>query len=87
MPEEAPQERISGRNGRGPGEPVRGELLREVNARIRDVADASSDGLEFVCECGDGECEAMVMLSMKEYDGIRVGYGDVLAVGHRSDRA
>ncbi len=84
MTEQSPHERISGRNGRGgPGEPVRSELLREVNDRIREVGDSPrSDGLEFVCECGGGECEEMVLLSLTQYDGIRVGAGDVLAVGH-----
>ena len=80
-----PRERETDRGGRGDGEPVRSELLREVNERIREVGregDRLPDGLEFVCECGNGGCEAMVELSASAYDGIRRGEGLVLAAGH-----
>jgi len=66
-------------------EPLRSELLREVNNRIREVGEPSQardDGLEFICECGGRGCEEMVMLSVNEYDGIRLATGSVLAVGH-----
>jgi hypothetical protein len=79
----APQE--NGANARGNGAPVRSELLREVNNRVREVGREGAEsvsGLEFVCECGDGECVAMVDLTVEEYDGIRLGSGFVLAVGH-----
>jgi len=79
-PEQAPE-----RNTRGQGEPLRSELLREVNERIREVGNDSgspASGLEFVCECGGRSCEAMVELSRDEYDGIRHGAGLVLANGH-----
>jgi hypothetical protein len=63
---------------------VRSELLREVNDRIRKVGEPSMpvSGVEFVCECGGRRCEAMVKLTFDQYDGIRLGTGHVLAVGH-----
>jgi hypothetical protein len=71
------------RNGRGEGAPVRSELLREVNERIREVGRSGSLGsLEFVCECGGGDCVATVELTAREYDDIRLGAGLVLAQGH-----
>ena len=78
-----PQGQRSERNGRGEGGPVREELLREVNDRIREVGlDGSVDSLEFVCECGGGGCAAMVELTAGEYEGIRLQAGFVLAAGH-----
>ena len=81
------EENGNGRPGRGEGGPVRSELLREVNERIREVgrdADGRAQSLEFVCECGGSDCVAMVELSAGEYDGIRVGPGLILATGHAS---
>jgi hypothetical protein len=76
-------EQGTGRNGRGDGAPVRGELLREVNERIREVGrNGSVASLEFLCECGGGDCVAMVELTTREYDGIRLGTGHVLAEDH-----
>lgn len=78
--------REPGKNARGQSEPVRSELLQEVNDRIREVG-RDSEGrvnLEFVCECGGSGCEAMVNLTGAEYDGIRLGTGRVLAPGHAS---
>jgi hypothetical protein len=70
-------------NGRGDGAPVRSELLREVNERIREVGrNGSAASLEFVCECGGGDCVAMVELPPGEYDGIRSEARFVLAAGH-----
>jgi len=39
-------------------------------------------GLEFVCECGGGDCVAMVELTTGEYDGIRKTTKLVLAPEH-----
>jgi hypothetical protein len=70
----------------GRGEPLRSELLREVNQRIREVGREGDApvlvSLEFVCECGGGGCEEMVPLSAHDYDGIRLGSGLILAMGH-----
>jgi len=70
---------------RGDGRPVRSELLREVNDRIREVSrEAGVSNLEFVCECGGGDCVAMVELTNGEYDGIRKMTKLVLAPDHVS---
>jgi hypothetical protein len=56
-----------------------------VNERIREVGrngDGPVSDLEFVCECGGGDCVAMVELTAGEYDGIRLGSRLVLAAGH-----
>jgi len=80
-----PNREEAARNGRGDGAPVRSEVLREVNERVREVGrdgHGSLNSLEFICECGDGGCVAMVELPIGEYDHIRLGTGLVLAVGH-----
>jgi hypothetical protein len=80
-----PQRPDNGIHARGNGAPVRSELLREVNDRIREVGregTESINGLEFVCECGDGDCVALVKLTVTDYDGIRGETGFVLALDH-----
>ena len=62
---------------------MRSELLREVNERIREVGrGGSASSMEFVCECGCGECVAMVELTTRDYDDIRRETGLVVAEGH-----
>ena len=78
-----PERHEAGRDAPGEGVPVRSELLREVNERIREVGrDGHGAALEFVCECGGGECVSLVQLTFGEYDGIRLGTGLVLAADH-----
>ena len=80
-----PKREDGARTGRGDGAPVRSEMLREVNERIREVGrngHGSLSGLEFICECGGGHCMAMVELTTGEYDRIRLGTGLVLAASH-----
>lgn len=70
-------------NGRGDGQPVRSELLREVNDRIREVGrEGDFPSLEFVCECGNGGCIEVVELTAAEYDRIRAKSGVVFAADH-----
>lgn len=45
-------------------------LWREVNERIKLVAETSSD-MEFLCECADLECTQTIKLSIAEYEHIR----------------
>ena len=80
-----PRREEAARNGRGDGAPVRSEVLREVNERVREVGrdgHGSLNSLEFICECGGGDCVAMVELTTGEYDHIRLGTGLVLAADH-----
>ena len=70
-------------NGRGDGQPVRSELLREVNDRIREVGrEGDFPSLEFVCDCGNGGCVEVVELTTADYDSIREQTALVLAAGH-----
>ena len=66
--------------------PVRVELLREVNDRIREIGDGFDhprDGIEFICECGANGCVARASLHPEEYDRLRAHTGSrVLASGH-----
>ncbi len=43
--------------------------FREINERLeRDLLRLQVDGLqEFICECGDGECAELVLLTLAEY--------------------
>jgi hypothetical protein len=71
------------------------ELLVEVNESIRELAARSgrADSLEweFVCECGDDQCDERVSLSLEAYDALRRGGRPALAPPHldmaRSTRA
>lgn len=45
-------------------------LLREVNERIAEVSEAVGE-VEFICECADLSCQALLDMSMVEYEAIR----------------
>ena len=67
-------------------------LLREVNDRIQEVGEHLSvvpdDGqLDFRCECGRPDCDALVSLTVSEYEHVRSD-NDRFAVtpGHEDDR-
>jgi hypothetical protein len=45
-------------------------LWREVNERIRAVAETSGN-VEFLCECANIECTETITLSVAEYERIR----------------
>jgi hypothetical protein len=55
--------------------------LREVNERIRDVAELDSS--VFICECSDVDCSGTLEVTLEEYDRIRsVPTWFVLTPGH-----
>ena len=55
--------------------------LREVNQRIRDVADL--DISVFICECSDVDCSGTLEVTLEEYDRIRsVPTWFILTPGH-----
>jgi hypothetical protein len=57
-------------------------LWREVNERIRAVA-ATSEHMEFRCECADLDCTQTLNLTVAEYERIRIsGVRFPIAVGH-----
>lgn len=45
-------------------------LWREVNERIKAVAETSGD-MEFLCECANMDCTETIGMSMAEYERIR----------------
>jgi hypothetical protein len=62
----------------------RSRVKREVNERIAALAvDQGDDGIgyEFLCECSDDECVAVVMLTLAEFLQ-RATRGAVLVPGH-----
>jgi hypothetical protein len=67
-----------------------GELLEEVNRSIRTLAakvDPHNSSLwEFVCECGDEDCNERVGLSLDGYDELRDAEDALLAPGHSPTR-
>ncbi len=67
-------------------------LLREVNDRIGDVGQRlrvlpDDERLDFRCECGRSGCDAMLSMSVGEYEHVRSD-NDRFAVapGHEDDR-
>ena len=66
-------------------------LLREVNDRIEDVGQQlrvlpDGERLDFRCECGRSGCEAMISMTVREYEHVRAD-NDRFAVapGHEND--
>ena len=48
--------------------------FREVNERIEDLAetvDLKTQLLDFVCECGDGDCTERLTMTRAEYEQLR----------------
>jgi hypothetical protein len=66
------------------------EPLGEVNRNIRELAarvDPQNDSSwEFVCECGDEGCTALVGLRLTQYDELKGAGRALLACGHRLRR-
>jgi hypothetical protein len=57
-------------------------LFREVNERVREVAEAFGDdapSVDFLCECADPSCAATLSLTPAQYERLR-GDADHFAV-------
>jgi hypothetical protein len=50
-------------------------LFREVNERVQEVVPdpeaTEADVIEFLCECGDADCTAVVSVSLGKYESVR----------------
>jgi hypothetical protein len=47
-------------------------IFREVNERLRDLADGVPDGTaEYICECSDTGCTAKIELKLFQYEAVR----------------
>jgi hypothetical protein len=60
-------------------------FFRQVNERIKDVANgfADDESYEFLCECSDPSCTARITLEPAEYEWVRANPARfVLAPGH-----
>jgi hypothetical protein len=51
-------------------------LVREVNNRIREVGETFAAGeevqLDLLCECGDERCNAVLTVTLEEYEAARL---------------
>ena len=58
-------------------------IFREVNERLREVADPSIALAQYACECSHAECSATIELDLADYDAIRsIPNAFVIAPGH-----
>ncbi len=69
-------------------EPKAGEGRRELNDRIalltRSLSQPRDMLVEFVCECGESDCDAVLQLTLEEYAAVRSAEGYVAVVpGHQ----
>lgn len=46
-------------------------LFREVNERIKEVADPVDGAVDFLCECSDTDCTVSTPLTLAEYEAVR----------------
>lgn len=46
-------------------------LFREVNERIKEVADPVDGGVDFLCECSNTDCTTSIPLTLTEYEAVR----------------
>jgi hypothetical protein len=62
-------------------------FFRQVNERIKDVADGFADGqtYEFLCECSEPGCTERIELSSEQYEWVRAHPARFfLSPGHRA---
>ena len=58
-------------------------IFREVNERLREVADPALALAQYVCECSHAECSETIELDLVDYDAIRsTPNAFVIAPGH-----
>lgn len=46
-------------------------IFREVNERLREIANPDVDFTEYVCECSAVECHLTIELQLDEYEAVR----------------
>jgi hypothetical protein len=65
--------------------------FRSANERIERAAQShrfeASQGVPFLCECADPDCHETVMLSLAEYEAVRVHPGRFFLVAGHEDTA
>jgi hypothetical protein len=70
---------------------LRHDEARARNARIGDAARRHHFGddahVPFICECDDRHCDALIRLTLPEYDVARSTADYLVAPGHQVERA
>lgn len=64
-------------------------LMREVNNHIYEtLASMGMEDGDFLCECGDFACSERVVMTLREYEGIkrRINRAAVLSRAHTVER-
>lgn len=67
-------------------------LFRGVNERVREVNSELGDAgagekIDFICECGRGDCVAQVQLGLAEYEAVRANATQfIVKPGHETVR-
>jgi hypothetical protein len=46
-------------------------IFREVNERLREIANPTASSSEYVCECSAVECHTTLELELSEYEAVR----------------
>ena len=47
-----------------------------------DLSDLKTETWDFLCECGDENCERWITLTLDEYEALRMRDEPILATGH-----
>ena len=71
-------------NKRTESSATRKELNRNVRMAVErfDLSGLDDVAWDFLCECGDDDCQDWVSLSLAEYEALRRADGPILARGH-----
>ena len=70
-----------------PGAVRKQRILRDVNARIREISDRfgmPQGSYRLLCECGQEDCDERVEVEVAAYAEIRRARGSFVAPGHAS---
>jgi hypothetical protein len=46
-------------------------IFREVNERLREIANPAASSSEYVCECSSVDCHATLELELSDYEAVR----------------
>jgi hypothetical protein len=46
-------------------------IFREVNERLREIANPTADLTDYVCECSAVDCHVTIQLALVEYEEVR----------------
>ncbi len=63
---------------------ARADVNRQVRIAVKrfDLSESHEDTWDFLCECGAGECEEWVTLTVPQYEALRKAGQPILGAGH-----